>query len=529
MGPDAAHVREALRNLPEYLGQHVLITAVALGLGIAISLPVAVAVVHRVRLRWSVLAVASVIQTVPSLALLAIFYLVLLGVAWVTGRLFGFEISALGFLPTVIGLTLYSMLPILRNTVTGILGVDPAVREAAVAAGMRPRQVLMRVELPLAMPVIVAGIRTATVWVVGIATLSTPIGQTSLGNYIFTGLQTQNWISVLFGVVLAAVLAIVLDQLIGLAESGAAQRSRRRVLAAGVGLVAVLAGGILPWRLTVPDASAQRQAYRVGAKNFTEQFILASLLRDTIRTAGMDATKMEGLGSMVAFEALANGDIDVYVDYSGTVWANYMKRTSVADAETVLREMTDWLAREKGIRCLGPLGFENAYALAMRRDRAEQLSVRTIADLAPHAPRMTIGGDYEFFGRPEWKHMREAYGLRFAERKQYQSTFMYEAVTTGEVDVISAFSSDGRIAAYDLVVLDDPKHVIPPYDAVVLVSPKAAKDRRLVESLRPLIGTVPVRWMREANLMVDRDENKRTVDQAAAWLRERLAGPPSAK
>ncbi|GAH96331.1 unnamed protein product, partial [marine sediment metagenome] len=121
------------------------------------------------------------------------------------------------------------------------------------------------------------------------------------------------------------------------------------------------------------------------------------------------------------------------------------------------------------------------------------------------------------------------YGLRFAERKQYQSTFMYEAVTTGEVDVISAFSSDGRIAAYDLVVLDDPKHVIPPYDAVVLVSPKAAKDRRLVESLRPLIGTVPVRWMREANLMVDRDENKRTVDQAAAWLRERLAGPPSAK
>ncbi|MGB2781038.1 MAG: glycine betaine ABC transporter substrate-binding protein, partial [Phycisphaerae bacterium] len=293
--------------------------------------------------------------------------------------------------------------------------------------------------------------------------------------------------------------------------------------------VAVLAGGILPWRLTVPDAAAQARVYCIGAKNFTEQFILASLLRDTIQTAGMDATKMEGLGSVVAFEALANGDVDVYVDYSGTVWANYMKRTSVAGAETVLREMTDWLAREKGILCLGPLGFENAYALAMRRERAEELGIRTIADLGPHAPRMTIGGDYEFFGRPEWQQMRSAYGLRFAERKQYQSTFMYEAVATGEVDVISAFSSDGRIAAYDLVVLDDPKHVIPPYDAVVLVSPQAARDRRLVEALRPLLSAVRVEWMREANLMVDRDEDKRTVDQAAAWLRERLAGPPSAK
>ncbi|MGB2976166.1 MAG: ABC transporter permease, partial [Phycisphaerae bacterium] len=232
---DAAQMQEAFRNLPEYLGQHVLITAVALGLGIAISLPLAMIVVRRARMRWGTLAGASVTQTVPSLALLAAFYLVLLWLGTVTGPLFGFKLPALGFLPTVMGLTLYSVLPILRNTVTGILGVDPAVREAAVAAGMRPRQVLVRVELPLAMPVIVAGIRTATVWVVGIATLSTPIGQTSLGNYIFTGLQTKNWVSVLFGVVLAAALAIVLDQLIGLAESGAAQRSRRRVLAAGVG------------------------------------------------------------------------------------------------------------------------------------------------------------------------------------------------------------------------------------------------------------------------------------------------------
>ena len=199
-----------------------------------------------------------------------------------------------------------------------------------------------------------------------------------------------------------------------------------------------------------------------------------------------------------------------------------MKRTAVADRETVLREMTGWLEREHGIRCLGPLGFENAYCLAMRHERAEALGASAIGDLTRASPDLTIGGSYEFFGRPEWQQMKRAYGLRFQERKQYQSTFMYKAIQDGDVDVIAAFSSDGRIAAYDLVVLDDPRQAIPPYDAVLLVSPRRADDRALVEALRPLLGKVPVEAMRRANLMVDRETNKATVSQAAAWLRREI-------
>jgi len=197
-------IAEALERLPAYLGGHVAVSVTALALGLAISLPLAFAARARPTLRAMLLGAASLVQTIPSLALLALFYPLLLGLAALCERLFGAGFSALGFLPSVLALTLYSMLPVLRNTIAGLQGVDPAIHEAAQGVGMTPRQSLVMVELPLALPVMMAGIRTAAVWVIGTATLSTPIGQTSLGNYIFAGLQTQNWVFVLFGCFAAA-------------------------------------------------------------------------------------------------------------------------------------------------------------------------------------------------------------------------------------------------------------------------------------------------------------------------------------
>src|SRR6476661_7762383 len=223
-------IAEAFARLPSYLGGHVAVSVTALVLGLAISLPLALAM-RRAGLRRVLLGFASVVQTIPSLALLALFYPLLLGLAALCERLFGSSFSALGFLPSVLALTLYSMLPVLRNTITGLNGVDPAINEAALGVGMTRRQSLVMVELPLALPVIMAGIRTAAIWVIGAATLSTPIGQTSLGNYIFTGLQTQNWVFVLFGCVAAAIFALLVDQLLALMENGLSKRDRGWVAA----------------------------------------------------------------------------------------------------------------------------------------------------------------------------------------------------------------------------------------------------------------------------------------------------------
>jgi osmoprotectant transport system permease protein len=449
---------------------------------------------------------------VPSIALLALFYPLLLALSSLSQQVFGHGFAALGFLPSLLALTLYSMLPIVRNSVTGLINIDPAVMEAARGVGMTPRQSLFRVELPLAMPVIMAGIRTSAVWVIGTATLSTPVGQTSLGNYIFSGLQIENWVSVLFGCVSAVALAVITDQLLALVEHGvAARRPARAWLGLGL-LVAGIAAAI------APSIHGTKAAYVVGAKSFSEQYILANLLSDRIARAGSSASKRIGLGSVIAFKALANDEIDAYVDYSGTVWANILNRKDSPPRAQMLEEMTGLLKEKYGVTLLGALGFENAYALAMKGDEARALNVRSIADLAPRTGEMKLGADYEFLARPEWAALRDSYGLAFRERRQYQSTFMYRAVASGEVDVISAFSSDGRIAAYDLTVLEDTKHVILPYDAIVLLAPRRANDQRLRGALMPLIGAVPIEKMREANQMVDRDENKVSPAQAARWL-----------
>ncbi|MBU4433815.1 MAG: ABC transporter permease/substrate-binding protein [Alphaproteobacteria bacterium] len=509
-------LHQALSLLPQRLGWHVALSASALGLGLLIALPLGVLAARNPRLRWVSLSLAGLVQTIPSLALLALFFPLLLLLSGLSVRLTGHGFSALGFLPSLLALTLYSMLPILRNTAAGLGGVDPAVVEAARGVGMTDTQRLWRVELPLALPVIMAGVRTAAVWTIGAATLSTPVGQTSLGDYIFSGLQTEDWVAVLVGCAASAVLALVVDQLLGLIERGVGQRDRRLWIAGLAGLAIGLVAALAPLASTALDRGPP--AYVIGAKNFSEQYILAELMADKLEARGARVERKINLGSAVAYRALAAGEIDAYVDYSGTLWANVLNRRDNPGRQAVLDQLRSGLKQRDGVVLLAPLGFENAYALAMRRDKAQALGIVTLADLAAKGGGLTMGGDLEFFSRPEWKSVETAYGLSFKARRQFQPTFMYRALASGEADVISAFSSDGRIAADDLILLADPKGALPPYDAVILIAPQRAGDKRLTSALAPLAGSIDVRTMQAANYAVDRDTDKLGAAQAAKLL-----------
>ncbi len=483
---------EALRSqlllLPDYLGNHLLLTVSALTIGLILSLPLGIVVAGNKNLRGPVLAIAGVIQTIPSLALLALMVPLL---------------RQIGFLPALIALVLYSLLPVIRNTVTGIDEVDPNLIEAGRGLGMTDRQLLFRVQLPLAMPMIIAGIRTATVWVVGIATLSTPVGATSLGNYIFSGLQTQNFTAVLVGCIAAAGLALVLDGLIRLLQTAAEQRSRGRLAGVAIVLLLLLGIGLAPL-LPQNRAGTDSTAVVIGAKTFTEQYILSRLIANTLTAAGMTTRTLESLGSTVAFDALIAGRIDAYVEYSGTIWANYMRKTGNPGADAINTRVRDWLRDQHGITRVIPLGFENTYALAMTRAQATALSVRTVDDLAVLAPRLRMGSDYEFFSRPEWTALQAKYGLQFAGQVSMDSSLMYAALEAGKVDIITAFSTDGRIAAFDLVVLDDTRDAFPPYDALLLITPGNSPRLADIEVvLRPLQGTIDSEAMRSANRRVD--------------------------
>jgi osmoprotectant transport system permease protein len=236
--------------------------------------------------------------------------------------------------------------------------------------------------------------------------------------------------------------------------------------------------------------------------------VLAELLAQHIRAeTGRPSEALQGMGSTVLFDALVKDEIDAYVDYSGTLWATILKRTGTPPPRAVvLAEVRRFLRTEYGIEVAAALGFENTYALAMGRDRAKELRVARIGDLADVAARLEIAGDYEFFQRAEWKALVATYGFDFAVERSMDPALMYRALAEGEVDVISAFSTDGRIAAFDLVLLEDDRGVIPPYDAIVLVSARLRREQpEVIEALRELAGAIDAETMRRLNLRVDRD------------------------
>jgi osmoprotectant transport system permease protein len=512
-------VNDLFALLPEYAAAHLELSLAALAIATAIAVPLGIAVTRRPRLAPALLGGAGVIQTIPSLALLALMVPLFAALGLLSERFFGIPIRAIGAGPALVALTLYGVLPILQNTVAGLRGVDPAACEAARAVGMTPSQSLWRVELPLALPVLVAGVRTAAVWIVGTATLSTPVGATSLGNFIFSGLQTRRFAAVWLGCLAAAALALAIDGAIRLLERGLQQR-RRAYAWGSVGVVAALVLAIGVARAHV--APTPGAVVTIGAKSFTEQYVLAELLSGWIgRSGGVPAKTLPSLGSTVLFDALANGEIDVYVDYSGTLWSSVLQRSGTPGSrEAVLDDVRRTLASQYGIQVAAALGFENTYALAMRDARAQELSIATLSELAPAAPRLEIGADYEFLSRPEWRALVAAYGFAFRASRSMDPSLMYQAVAAGEVDVISAFSTDGRIAALNLRVLRDDRGVIPPYDAVVLVGARLARERPAVAAqLARLDGAIDAATMQRMNAAVDQ-QGRSPADVAAEWLRD---------
>lgn len=506
---------EILFGLGDKLAAHVVLSAAAIALGIAVALPLAVWASRNPAVARLTLGFASLVQTIPALALLALFFPILFSLR----AIFGEGLPTLGFLPALLALALYALLPILRNAVTAREHMAGGVLEAADAVGMTAWQKLALVEAPLAAPYVMAGIRTAAVWTIGAATLSTTIGQPSLGDPIFAGLQTQNWSLVLAGCIASAALALASDALLGAVERGFARR--KRWLVWGGAAIAALGVVVSAWTIYGGNADDD-EAVVIAAKPFSEQYILARLIGRRLEEAGYDVAYRDGLGSAVVHNAVTTGAIDIAVDYTGTLWTNTLQRSDNPGREAMYETIRQWEAATSGTLVLGRLGFENAYALGMRADRAQELGVASIADLAPLAPQLVTGGDPEWFERPEWLAVREAYDLNFARQRTFSPTFMYNALKSGETDVISAYSSDGRIVADGLVILEDPLGALPSYDAMIMLNPERAGDVRLKTALAPLIGAIDVSLMREANYMVDRSEDKRSPAEVARWLDEQI-------
>ena len=328
---------EILLGLGDKLAAHIVLAASAIGLGILVALPLAVWASRSPLISRVALGFASLVQTIPALALLALFFPILLSLRAV----FGEDLPTLGFLPALLALALYALLPILRNAVTAQANLDPGVLEAADGVGMTSWQKLTLVEAPLAAPFVMAGIRTASVWTIGAATLSTTIGQASLGDPIFAGLQTQNWALVVAGCVASAGLALIVDALLGVVENGFAKRNRWQ-WSAGIAAVAFGVAGALIYQSGGDD----EDTIVIASKQFSEQYILAQLIGSQLEKAGFDVEYRDGLGSAVVHSAVANSSIDISVDYTGTIWTNELERNDNPGREAMYDTIVDWGARE---------------------------------------------------------------------------------------------------------------------------------------------------------------------------------------
>ncbi|QDP39278.1 glycine betaine ABC transporter substrate-binding protein [Radiobacillus deserti] len=492
------------------------LSLISIAIAILISVPLGIYLTRHRKIADTIIGIAGIFQTIPSLALL-VFLVPLIG----TGQL-----------PAIIALTVYGLLPILRNTYLGITGVNQSAINAGVGMGMTNRQVLWMVELPLSLSVIMGGIRTATVLIIGVATIAGLIGAGGLGDLIFRGLQTYNTGLILAGAIPSALLAIIFDYLIKLLENDVTPRgiqekktnpkvSRVRKWVV-VGLILLIPISTFISQMDT-NTAGDTDTITITGKNFTEQEIMVYIMGHLIEEKTDLNVEYESFlgGTAPVFDGLNGGDYDLYMEYTGTGLLSILKEEMVNDPDRVYEIVKKRFKEKYDIVWLEPFGFNNTYTLTMRKEDAEKWGISSISDLAEKAPELTLGSEPEFLERKDgYPGLVDTYDIQFGSTKAMDSGIMYSAIKNGDVDVIDAFSTDGRIPAFNLKVLEDDKNFFPPYYATPIIrADTLEKHPEIKEVLGMLVGRIDNEKMQELNARVDLNK-ERYEDVAVDFLKE---------
>ena len=513
------------QNWPELstlLRQHLSLVLISTLVAVAIGIPTGILLTRRKSLRGPILGIANIMQTIPSLAL------------------FGFLIplpfiGGIGARTAIVALVVYALLPIIRNTVTGITGVDPNVREAAVAMGMTSRQILWQVELPLAMPVIITGVRVAMVIAIGVATIAAAVGAGGLGVYIFRGLRQYDNNLLLAGAVPAALMALIADFGLGLLEryfsvaqkrrGGTASARKKFIVAAMAAILAAVITGIYVGSREPGSPNSQLQGARlvVGSKDFTESAILAEIVAQLFEARGVRVERNYELGGNLPHDAMLAGRVDIYPEYTGTSYTAILHHQPITDPRAVYDQVKTEYAQKFNVAVSEPLGFENTFAVLIRGADARQLKLKTISEAASYAANWRAGFGQDFMSRADgYPGFSKAYGLKFVEQpREMDLSLTYIALASGQVDLIAGNSTEGRIAALDLFQLEDDRRYFPPYEAVYLVRQDAlARVAELREVLAKLARAISTEEMRQLNYEVD--ANKRNqAEVVREWIKRK--------
>lgn len=509
-----------------YIGQlllsHIKLTILSVAAAIFIGVPLGIFISGRASLRKPILGGANVVQAIPSLALLG--FLV---------PYFGIGSGTAIFMVVV-----YSLLPILKNTCAGLDNINHDTLEAAKGIGMTKNQVLFKVQLPLALPVIMAGIRISSVTAVGLMTIAAYIGAGGLGTLVISGIQTDNSSMILAGAIPACALALLMDFLMSRVERAVTpialrlssaeltpermQKERRhRKQTALLSAAAIAAAFVL---MTVQYLSS-RADLRIGSKEGCESVIIGNMMADLIeaKTDLKVERKLALGGTMIAFQALTGGEIDLYPEYTGTAYGTILGNPIEPGVtrDEVYDVVKNQLKEQYNIETLENFGFNNTYVLAVSKETAEKYNLQKVSDLKNVNGTLRLGCSPEFAVRDDGlPGIEKTYGLKFKSTHNFSGTLMYTAITSGEVDVITAFSTDGLLQKYDLVLLEDDKSFFPPYFMLAIINGDTLKQYpQLLEPMSMMYQLLDDTTMQSLNYKVV-EEGRDRADVAREFLLE---------
>lgn len=491
--------------------QHIELTIFAILVAVLIGIPLAILIVRYRKLSVPIIGFTNVVQSIPSLALL------------------GFLIPVLGIgsKPAIVMVVMYSLLPIVKNTFTGLTNIEPSLIEAADGMGLTNTQVLLKVRFPLAMPIIMSGIRISSVTAVGLMTIAAFIGAGGLGYLVFSGVQTVNNNMILAGAIPACFLAIFLDFILGKVEDIVVPQGIRtthnnknkksnspfnnkkfKIITLAIVLIIILSS-------VVTSFSKSKDTIIVGSKNFNEQLVLGNMVASLIenKTKYKVERKLNLGGTAVVFSAMQSKDVDIYVEYTGTGLVNILKKPTMTDPTKVYDVVKEDFSKNYGMELMKPLGFNNTYVIAVKKDFADKNNLNTISDLAKISSNLNAGFTMEFANRPDgYLGVQKKYNLNFKSVKGIDAGLRYTSLANNETQVLDAFSTDGLLKKFDLKLLKDDMNFFPPYYAVPVIRAETLKKYpELKDVFQLLEGKITDEDMRTLNYKVDNGDDPQKV------------------
>ena len=486
--------------------EHILISLLAISIASVLGIILGIIISEYRRFSGLILGTVNILYTIPSIALLGFFI----------------TITGVGNTTALIALIIYALLPIIRSTYTGIVNINPLIIEASEGMGSTKLQQLFKVKLPLALPVLMSGIRNMVTMTIALAGIASFVGAGGLGVAIYRGITTNNSAMTFLGSLLIAILALIFDFILGIIEKRLTNHKRTKYKVNFkliiLGLFIIIFGAYFSLN------SKKDKTINIATKPMTEGYILGQMLTELIEQdtdLKVNMTTGVGGGTSNIHPAIVKGEFDLYPEYTGTSWEAVLKKEGSYD-ESKFDELQKEYKEKYNLEYVNLYGFNNTYGLAVNKDIAEKYNLKTYSDLAAVSNNLIFGAEYDFFEREDgYKELQKVYNVDFKKKIDMDIGLKYQAMKDKKIDVMVIFTTDGQLAISDVVVLEDDKKMYPSYRAGTVVrSEILSKYPELKAVLEKLNNILDDKTMADLNYQVE-SEGKKPEDVAREYLQEK--------